>query len=107
MAPRDENRIGPGENPLMMMSLLVLSWVVLGTAKIIAQMRESPKNVAYTDLHRVCEAYFGPARQHGGSHAVFAVPAPGSPPINIQEGRGGKAKPYQVRQVLKAIDKQR
>lgn len=30
---------------------------------------------------------------------------PGDPRVNIQEGKGGKAKDYQVRQVLRAIDK--
>jgi hypothetical protein len=30
---------------------------------------------------------------------------PGGPRVNIQKSKGGKAKPYQVRQVLKAIDK--
>jgi len=28
---------------------------------------------------------------------------PSAPLVNIQRGRDGKAKPYQVRQVLKAI----
>jgi len=36
--------------------------------------------------------------------AVFKTPWPGDPRVNIQESKG-KAKPYQVRQVLLAIDK--
>lgn len=44
-------------------------------------------------------------RQSGTSHAVFKTPWPGDPRVNIQRSRGGEAKPYQVRQVLKAIDK--
>lgn len=32
------------------------------------------------------------------------MPWPGAPRVNMQAGDGGKAKPYQVRQVLAAID---
>ena len=71
---------------------------------ILAGMRNNPANVAFADLRRVCEHYFGAPRQSGGSHAVFKTPWPGDPRVNIQNDKG-KAKPYQVRQVLKAIDK--
>lgn len=53
---------------------------------------------------RGCEHYFGKPRQTGSSHAVFKTPWPGDPRVNIQNDKG-KAKAYQVRQVLKAIDK--
>ena len=48
--------------------------------------------------------YFGEPRQRGSSHAVFKTPWPGDPRVNIQSGNG-KAKAYQVRQVLLAIAK--
>ncbi len=69
-------------------------------------MRANPKNVRYTDLHKVCEHYFGPPRTTGGSHAVFrtSAPRPGDPRVNIQNHQG-RAKPYQARQVLTAIEK--
>lgn len=72
--------------------------------KAIEQMRRSPKGVSYSDLVRVCEHYFGKPRQSNGSHLVFKTPWAGDPRVNIQN-KGGEAKPYQVRQVLKAIDK--
>ena len=72
--------------------------------KILDQMRREPTNVRFNDLLNLCEAYFGKPRQSGGSHAVFKTPWAGDPRINIQNDRG-KAKPYQVRQVLLAIDK--
>ena len=50
------------------------------------------------------EAYFGKPRQMGTSHLIFNTPWQGDPRINIQEDKG-KAKAYQVRQVLLAIDK--
>ena len=67
-------------------------------------MRRNQRNVAYNDLYRVCEDYFGKPRQAGTSHAVFKMPWPGDPRVNIQNDKG-VAKAYQVRQVLKAIDK--
>lgn len=68
-------------------------------------MRNAPQNVSYGDLRKVCEHYFGAARQSGTSHAVFRTPWEGDPRVNIQKAKNGGAKPYQVRQVLKAIDK--
>ncbi|MEO7421609.1 MAG: tyrosine-type recombinase/integrase [Ornithinibacter sp.] len=70
----------------------------------IAAMRANPKNVRYTDLHTVCEQYFGPPRTTGGSHAVFRTPCPGDPRVNIQKDHG-LAKAHQVRQVIAAIEK--
>ena len=72
--------------------------------KIREQMRREPANVRFTDLLKVCERYFGKPRQHGTSHAIFKTPWPGDPRVNIQNARG-RAKPYQVRQVLQAIQK--
>lgn len=66
-------------------------------------MRSAPQSVRYAELHAVCVAHFGPPRQGGSSHAVFKTPWPGDPRVNIQNDRG-KAKAYQVRQVLRAIE---
>ncbi|MFC0574927.1 toxin HicA [Paraburkholderia solisilvae] len=52
----------------------------------------------------MCEAIFGKPRQSGTSHAVFKTPWPGDPRVNIQNDKG-KAKAYQVRQVLQAIER--
>jgi hypothetical protein len=71
--------------------------------KIVTAMREAPQNVRYTDLAKVCEHYFGQARRQGTSHAVYKTPWIGDPRVNIQCGGNGKAKVYQVRQVLTAI----
>lgn len=72
--------------------------------KIVSAMRSNPQNLAYNDLLKVCEHYFGQPRQSGTSHAVFKMPWAGDPRVNIQNDKG-KAKAYQVRQVLAAIDK--
>ena len=68
------------------------------------RMRKGARNVPYGDVYKVCEKYFGEPRQQGTSHAVFKMPWRGDPRVNIQNDHG-KAKAYQVRQVLAAIDK--
>jgi len=71
-------------------------------SKIVEAMRHNPRNVRYLELLKVCEYYFGTARQSASSHAVFRTPWAGDPRVNIQND-SGKAKEYQVRQVLAAI----
>jgi hypothetical protein len=72
--------------------------------KILEQMRTEPANVRFSELQRVCETYFGNPRQNGSSHAIYKTPWPGNPRVNIQNNKG-KAKAYQVRQVLLAIER--
>jgi hypothetical protein len=72
--------------------------------KILEAMRRSPTNIRFNDLFRVCVEHFGEPRQRGTSHAIFKTPWPGDPRVNIQNEKG-KAKAYQVRQVLAAVDK--
>ncbi|MEE8056698.1 MAG: toxin HicA [Pseudomonadales bacterium] len=71
---------------------------------ILNQMRENPKGIRFNDLCKVCDSYFGQARQSGSSHRVYKTPWQGDPRVNIQHAKG-KAKPYQVRQVLQAIER--
>jgi hypothetical protein len=73
-------------------------------AKTLKKMKASPKEVRFNDLKKICEYYFGQPRQSGTSHCVFKTPWPGYPRVNIQNDKG-KAKAYQVRQVLLAIEK--
>jgi len=65
--------------------------------------RANAADVRFVDLRRLCEHYFGAPRQ-SGSHLIFKTPWSGDPRVNIQD-RHGKAKPYQVKQVLAAIDR--
>ncbi|MEB3119950.1 MAG: toxin HicA [Snowella sp.] len=53
---------------------------------------------------KVCNHYFGEPRQSGSSHCVYKTPWAGYPRVNIQN-KNGKAKPYQVKQILSAIEK--
>ncbi|MFH1732175.1 MAG: toxin HicA [Planctomycetota bacterium] len=71
---------------------------------IVTRMRRNPRGVRFRDLCRVCEFYFGSPRHKGTSHRVYKTPWPGDPRVNIQNDKA-RAKAYQVRQVLKAIDR--
>jgi hypothetical protein len=71
---------------------------------ILIQMRKNPKGIRFRELCRVCDHYFGTPRQRGTSHRVYRMPWQGDPRVNIQNDKG-MAKAYQVRQVLKAIER--
>jgi hypothetical protein len=73
-------------------------------AVILAKMKKNPKGIRFQDLCKVCDHYFGESRQSGSSHRVYKTPWQGDPRVNIQNDNG-KAKAYQVRQVLKAIER--
>ena len=70
---------------------------------LVKHMKANPQNVRYWDLCKICEHYFGKPRQSSSSHRVYKTPWKGDPRVNIQNNNG-KAKVYQVRQVLKAIE---
>jgi len=71
-------------------------------SEILKLMRTNPKGIRFTDLCKVCDHYFGDPRQKGSSHRVYRTPWQGDPRVNIQNTKG-KAKAYQVKQVLNAI----
>jgi hypothetical protein len=73
-------------------------------ARTLEAMRRNPSGVRYKDLCLVCERYFGTPRQVGSSHRIYRTPWPGNPRVNVQDDKG-RAKAYQVRQVLAAIEK--
>ncbi len=71
---------------------------------ILHGMQKDPKGVRFQDLCQVCDHYFGTARQRSSSHRIYRMPWQGDPRVNIQNEKG-MAKAYQVRQVLKAIER--
>ena len=70
----------------------------------IENLRANTRGVRFNDLARICDRFFGEPRQSGTSHRVYRTPWPGDPRVNIQNDRG-LAKPYQVRQVVRALEK--
>ena len=75
-----------------------------GVEEILAQMKQNPKDVRFRDLCKACEFYFGKPRQVGSSHRIYKTPWQCDPRVNIQNDHG-KAKTYQVKQVLLAIER--
>jgi hypothetical protein len=71
---------------------------------LLAEMRGNPANVRFADVCKVATHFFGKPRSKRSSHNIWKMPWAGDPRINLQDA-GGKAKPYQVRQVLQAIDR--
>jgi hypothetical protein len=73
-------------------------------AELIETMEANPNGVRFRDLCKICDHYFGTARQTSGSHGVYKTPWAGDPRGNIQNSKG-RAKAYQVKQVLRAIER--
>ncbi len=66
--------------------------------------RNNPRGVGFDGLLTLVVAPgFERIRQHGGSHRRFYHPEAGVY-LNLQPLRGGKAKDYQVAQLLDAVD---
>lgn len=72
--------------------------------KELEALRANPRDVRFSTLKKVCDAYFGEPRNSSSSHHVYKTPWSGDPRVNIQN-KNGKAKPYQVKQVLQAINR--
>ena len=75
-----------------------------GIEDILAKMEENLRNIRFSDLCKVCKHFFGEPRQGGSSHRIYRTPWQGDPRINIQSHKG-KAKAYQLKQVLLAIER--
>ena len=86
-----------------MVSILIPLLEMDSIESIIREIIRDPNNIRFTDLCKVCEYYFGQGRQQS-THIIYKTPWVGDPRINIQNDKG-KAKTYQVKQVLKAIEK--
>lgn len=71
--------------------------------KLIAAIRNNPKDVRFDDALRAAELIGFVAVGGSGSHQTRA--RPGEPTqLNFQPTSGGKAKPYQVRQLMEMLD---
>jgi hypothetical protein len=68
--------------------------------KLIEQAVESPSNLRFDELCALAEAFGFVARGGKGSHRIFK--REGLRPMSFQDD-GGKAKPYQVRQLLDTL----
>jgi predicted RNA binding protein YcfA (HicA-like mRNA interferase family) len=72
--------------------------------KLLEKARNNPKGLRYKELVALVESFgYVLDRQRGTSHAVYKAPGR-LVAFVLQPGKGGKAKPYQVEQVLREID---
>jgi len=65
-------------------------------------MKQNSNGIRFADICKVCDHYFGYPRQKGLNHRVYKTVWQGDPRVNIQNAKG-KAKAYQVKQILNAI----
>jgi hypothetical protein len=71
--------------------------------KILAKVLASPANVRFTEMQRLAEAFGFRLLGVSASHHIYGR-AGLREQINFQEV-GGKAKPYQIRQFLKLVER--
>jgi predicted RNA binding protein YcfA (HicA-like mRNA interferase family) len=72
--------------------------------KLLARLaRGAVKNVAFSDLKKLVEGLGFELRRVSGSHHIYAHPEVPEL-VNLQDEQG-QAKPYQVRQVLRLIER--
>lgn len=71
---------------------------------LLIKIQRNPKDVRFSELCTICDHFFGEPRQKKSSHRIYKTPWQGDPRVNIQNDKG-KAKIYQVKQVLLAIEK--
>ena len=72
--------------------------------ELLAEMKENPAGVRFSDACKVADHFFGAPTQNASSHRVWKMPWPGNPRVNMQDDKG-KAKAYQVRQLLEAVER--
>jgi hypothetical protein len=76
---------------------------VVSIDEALEALEASGGNLRFRHLLRLCAHFFGDPRIRG-SHHIFKMPWAGDPRINLQED-GTQAKPYQVQQVIRALNR--
>jgi hypothetical protein len=61
------------------------------------------RTIRFGRVLTLCKEFFGEPRI-AGSHHIFKTPWQGDPRINLQKTKDGKAKKYQVKQVVSALE---
>ncbi len=73
--------------------------------KLLDKARNSQASVTFKELCRLAECFGFALARTRGSHRIYRAPGV-QETVNLQPMSNGKAKAYQVRQVLKHIDVQ-
>ena len=73
--------------------------------KILAKARISPNNFSFAEICSLAECFGWQFRRQSGSHRIYE-----NPKLSPEQGRiqnfqdvKGKSKPYQIKQLLRAI----
>lgn len=74
---------------------------VFGT---IRKWRRSPQNIRFVELTKMAEQFGFNLKRIVGSHHIYAQSGVVEI-LNFQQDQSGKAKPYQVRQLVSLIEK--
>lgn len=69
--------------------------------ELLEYARNNPRGLRFAELCSLAECHGWVEVRRKGSHIIYK--RPGYPLMNFQSENGG-AKPYQVRQLLRAID---
>lgn len=72
---------------------------------LLARVRANPKGVRFSDLCALANSYGWILDRQSGSHRIFK--RRGHRQLMNFQDDGGKAMPYQVRQLIRAIDELR
>jgi hypothetical protein len=71
--------------------------------KLLRGILLGPKNVRFEDMVSLVEAFGFRLSRINGSHHIFAHPLV-PVPVNLQDFKG-QAKPYQIRQFLRIVER--
>ena len=75
----------------------------MNARKLLSKVLASPANVRFADMRHLVEAFgFRPLRISGSHHIFGRAGLPEQ--VNLQDV-GGRAKPYQIRQFLKLVER--
>ena len=72
--------------------------------KLYQRLVNNPKNVRFSDLISVVEAFGFVLDRVRGSHRVYKHEAVASSFLVLQPDKNGQAKPYQVKQFLSLVE---
>lgn len=71
--------------------------------KLLEKARSAPQNLRFSDLLKLAQEFGWEFDRQSGSHRIFRHTRGSPRRMNFQD-KNGKAKPYQVRQLLAWID---
>ncbi len=71
--------------------------------KTLAKILAGSKNIRFADMTRLVEAFGFHLSRISGSHRIFTHP--GIPELGNLQEVSGEAKPYQIRQFLKIVER--